>query len=361
MDVSMDVSTDVSVIVPVHNGGEFLERCLGALQGSTEARFEIIVVDDASTDDTAERAREMGARVVELPEQSGPARARNLGVSKALGGIVLFVDVDVIVTPGTVQRVSEFFGRNPDVAALFGSYDDEPEAAGFLSQYRNLFHHYHHQTSGSEAFSFWAGCGAVRKTVFDEVGGFDGERYAKPSIEDIEFGWRVRARGGRIILDKGLTVKHLKTWRFLNMLRTDIFQRAIPWSSLIMETGEVPRDLNLKASEKISSVLVALMLLSAFFTALAEGEAFGIPLASGALVLTLALFIVFVSLNLALYGFFMRKRGAGFMLKSIPLHMLYYIYSGVSFVFCWLKYRVCILGPLKRFFGEDNAGAREKD
>ena len=79
----------------------------------------------------------------------------------------------------TLASVAEDFTENPDIAAVFGSYDDEPAEKNFLSQYKNLVHHYVHQQSSSEAVTFWAGCGAIRKEIFFSVGGFDGKKYAQ--------------------------------------------------------------------------------------------------------------------------------------------------------------------------------------
>ena len=70
---------------------------------------------------------------------------------------------------------------DPDMVALFGSYDDEPAETNLLSQYKNLLHHYVHQTSQEDAFSFWTGCGAIRRDIFMEMGGFN-ETYLLPSI-----------------------------------------------------------------------------------------------------------------------------------------------------------------------------------
>ncbi len=79
------------------------------------------------------------------PSPGGPARARNLGASQARGEILLFVDADVTIPPGAIGQVVKVFKREPGIAALFGSYDDEPAESNFLSQYRNLLHHYVHQ------------------------------------------------------------------------------------------------------------------------------------------------------------------------------------------------------------------------
>ncbi len=251
----------VSVIIPVYNGEEFLGRCLDAIIASSYPSFEIIMVDDCSTDESVGIARQKGIKIHRLPEQSGPAIARNTGAKHARGHILLFVDSDIIVCRDTIALTVANFQSNPDIVAVFGSYDDAPGKDNFVSQYRNLFHHFQHQYSGKDAFSFWAGCGAILKKIFDEIGGFDQEKYRKPCIEDIELGYRIRKKGYRILLDRHIQVKHLKQWDLFSMLRTDIFQRAIPWSRLILETKFMPNDLNLHLSYKISAISVALMIV----------------------------------------------------------------------------------------------------
>ena len=153
----------ISVIVPVYNGAKFLNRCLGALFASDYSAFEVIVVDDGSTDDSSAICREKGAVVLSMPRQSGPSAARNFGVKEAKGEILLFVDADVVVKSDTIAKVAASFELHPEISALFGSYDDEPGEKNFLSQYKNLQHHFVHQNSNSEAATFWAGLGAIRE------------------------------------------------------------------------------------------------------------------------------------------------------------------------------------------------------
>ena len=135
----------LSVIVPVRNGAAVLDQCLGALRRSDFHNFECIVADDASTDDSAEVARRHGFRVVRLEENRGPATARNIAATEASGELLLFVDADVCVQPDCLRRAVEWFDRDPEVVAVIGSYDAAPADLGYLSQYRNLQHHYVHQ------------------------------------------------------------------------------------------------------------------------------------------------------------------------------------------------------------------------
>jgi GT2 family glycosyltransferase len=260
----------ISVIVPVHNGSATLARCLEAIASSDHPRHECIVVDDASTDDTAAIAGRFPVRVIPLAGgPSGPARARNRGAKEAEGEILFFVDADVVIRPDTLSKVADAFARHSGFAAVFGSYDDSPGAGDFTSQYKNLFHHFVHQEGREEAATFWAGCGAIRRDVFLEMGGFDADRYPRPSIEDIELGYRLRAAGHRILLNKEIQAKHLKRWTLRGIIRSDVFDRGIPWTLLILRHRSLPNDLNVTLAQRASALLLALILLhlglSAFF------------------------------------------------------------------------------------------------
>ncbi|HEV7374329.1 MAG TPA: glycosyltransferase family 2 protein [Pyrinomonadaceae bacterium] len=316
----------LSVVVPVYNGGGQLTRCIEALLASDFPDREIIIVDDNSSDGSAAAWRARGIEVIRLASRRGPAAARNCGASHARGQIILFVDADVVVRRDTLTSVAAFFRDHRNAAALFGSYDDEPAAENFVSQYKNLLHHFIHQRSSAEAGTFWAGCGAIRREAFEAVGGFDERKYSKPSIEDIELGYRLRRKKFTIILDRDLQVKHLKRWTLPTLVRTDIFDRALPWSQLIMEDGGMIRDLNLRMSDRISTALgglaVALFILSYFHTVLLAG-------------MLAALTAVFI-LNLRFFRFFKERRGVWFSVKAFVMLVLYYLYSGVVFtlVYC---------------------------
>jgi glycosyltransferase involved in cell wall biosynthesis len=316
----------ISVIVPVYNGGRFLHQCLDAIATSSYQSYELIVVDDGSTDDSAEVSKQKGALVLHTPHsQSGPAAARNYGSQQARGDVLFFVDADVVVRRETMSRVAAHFQNNPDLAALFGSYDDDPAEKNFLSQYKNLQHHFVHQQSCSDAVTFWAGCGAIRRNVFTALGGYDDRHYPKPSIEDIELGYRMRSAGHGILLDKELQVKHLKQWKLGSLLRADILYRAVPWSQLILQRQGMVNDLNLKTSDRVSAGLTGLALATLLLSLYKPQLLILVPF-----FLTTILF-----LNRRLYGFFFQKSGLLFTALTFLMQLLYYLYSGVTFVLCW--------------------------
>ena len=102
----------VSIVVPARNARTDLDRCLSAIGSSQVRPLECIVVDDGSTDDTAEVARRHGARVIALQESHGPAYARNLGADAATGEILFFVDADVCLAPDAVGVMLRHFTKN---------------------------------------------------------------------------------------------------------------------------------------------------------------------------------------------------------------------------------------------------------
>jgi GT2 family glycosyltransferase len=322
-----DAPIRLSVIVPVYNDQTALHQCLAALTGSCPPGVEIIVVDDASTDDSAAVGSRPPVRLVRLTTNAGPAAARNHGAERAKGDVLLFVDSDMVLAPGAIERVARRFDEHPDVAAVFGSYDANPAARGVVSRYKNLLHHFVHQNGKSQASTFWAGCGAIRRRVFEEIGGFDAHRFRHASIEDIELGYRLRRAGYRILLDRSLQGTHLKRWTLRSLLWTDVMRRAIPWSRLILEARTPVDDLNLRRSQRLSAVLVGV-------AAICLGLA---PLWSALAVLAACALLTVIVLNRRLYGFFARRGGLAFAGSCLVLHWLSYLYSGSAFLWVWVR------------------------
>jgi glycosyltransferase involved in cell wall biosynthesis len=323
----------ITVIIPVYNGAAYLGSCLEAVAASDYRPYECVVVDDGSTDGGGSIAAQfpMSVRVLHLAEgPRGPAYARNRGAEAARGAILFFLDADIVLSSEALRRVANQFQERTDVAAVFGSYDRRPAAASVVSKYRNLLHHFVHQNGNREASTFWAGCGAIRRSVFEAIGGFDERRFRRPSIEDIELGYRLRQSGYRILLDKGLQGTHLKSWNLYTLIRTDISCRAMPWSRLILETKKLPNDLNLKVGQRVSFALVA---LACVFVALALVQP-RLLVASAAALLTVGV------INRKLYLTFFRQHGIFFTAACIPLHLLYYLYSGFSYLYVWTGFQL---------------------
>jgi Glycosyl transferase family 2 len=292
----------LTAIIPATNAPATLHRCRTAIDAASAAPEEVIVVSE--------------------PPLAGPAASRNAGAERAVGEVLVFVDADVEVHADTFTQIRDAFERDPGLVALFGSYDDAPSAPGVVSAFRNLLHHEVHQESAGPATTFWAGLGAVRRDDFRRIGGFDAERYAVPSIEDVELGMRLSADGARIVLMPEIQGTHLKRWSLWSMVRTDFAQRGVPWVGLIIESGGSSA-LNLGMRHRLSALASVL----------------GV----GALVLrrprvALAAGAVLVALNHRFYALLVRRRGAPEAALGVLLHALHHVVSAAAVPFGVLRW-----------------------
>ena len=320
----------ISVVMPLYNNARHLVAVIEPLSEAlrTGGVCEVLVVDDRSEDDGPERCRQAGFDVVTVEERSGPAACRNLGAQAARGEFVLFIDSDVVMHADVPTRVRRAFAASPPYTAVFGSYDARPPASGIMSRYRNLLHHHTHQRGSSQANTFWAGCGAVRRREFLELGGFDAARYPRPAIEDIEFGYRLRRSGQTILLDKEMQCTHLKRWTLLSTIVTDVRQRALPWARLLREPGnEGFGELNVTLSERLKA-LVAL----AFWAALPLS-----PFHRAALLVMVGSLLIAVVVNARFYLLVRRHNGLLGALCAVVLHQFYYLYGTLAVVYVMLE------------------------
>lgn len=290
----------LSVIVPFRERSASLSQALAAIERQLGPDDELLAVPDG--------------------DGSGPAVTRNAGARQAHAPLIVFVDSDVVVAPGALERLASRFVERPEVSAIFGAYDEAPADPGFVSQYKNLAHSFVHQSSGGTVATFWAGFGAVRREAFFAVGGFD-ERFTRPSVEDIDLGYRLTRAGYEIRLDPSLQAKHLKRWTLASMIVSDVRDRGIPWTRLLLRYG-APRDgLNLRAEYRIS-VVVAYVAAVSLVVAAFDRRFFAV---------TAAALAALAALNRRYYAFFYTRRGAWFAVRAFALHTLHHLCNGVSY------------------------------
>jgi len=115
----------VSVIVPTYNSQSVIESCLRAVRASAFQDYELIVVDDASTDDTFSLASKYTEDVIKLPIKKGRSYARNSAIKVAKGEIIVNIDSDIIIKPDTLNKIVDYFINHSGIDALTGCLDKE--------------------------------------------------------------------------------------------------------------------------------------------------------------------------------------------------------------------------------------------
>ena len=282
----------LAVIVPATDDPPTLPRCRASLEAALTPADELVVVRRAP--------------------REGPSRARNEGVDASRAEILVFVDADVEVHADALGLIRARFAADPDLDAVFGSYDDEPAARDVVSTFRNLLHHHVHHESAGPVDSFWAGLGAVRRGAFEATGGFRD----LAGVEDVELGTRLLGAGARIELDPAIQGKHLKRWTLPSMVRADLLNRGIPWTQLALEGRATRRGLNLGWRHRLSAGASVVLVDRLLRRRTAE--------AAAALAALCALNIRFYRL--------LAVRGPRYLVGGIAVHVVHHLTSALALV-----------------------------
>jgi glycosyltransferase involved in cell wall biosynthesis len=293
-------SETISLIIPAHNSEQTLPLCLDAIRASTHSPLQIIVVDDASIDQTSEVARLHGAIVYRLTEHHHVNHCRNLGAEKASGDILFFLDSDVIIQPHTIQEIFDSLDSR-QVDAVIGLYSTQHRHDNTASQYKNLWIRYSYLKAGHSLDWIFGAVAAIRKEAFDRFSGFDSMLILNKG-GDLELGKRMVGSHLKIMLNPRMDVEHLKRHTIATLLRND-FERSRGFVELALRLDQLARSLrrgfvNVYAGFAYSAVLSWLFLVSAIF---------GIWWASFRWIAPLTL-IVYLALNIRFLLYFGRHR-----------------------------------------------------
>lgn len=284
----------ISVIVPAYNAARTLGKCLEALahQSLPRSQYEIIVVDDGSTDETATMAEQANARVIRQRNQ-GPAVARNHGVEAAGGELVMFTDADCEPAPDWIERMSAPFA-DPNVAGAKGAYRTrQPELmARFVQlEYEDKYGRLARQPRIDFVDTYSA---AYRRAVFLENGGFEAS-FSTASVEDQELSFRLAQKGYRLVFAPAAWVYHQHDRSVGEYIRRKFGIGY--WKALLVRwhPEKVMSDSHTPQTLKIQIVLLAWLGASLLAWPACKAAAWGGLVAAGAFVLTSLPFLLQVA------------------------------------------------------------------
>lgn len=226
----------VAVIVPVYNAAATLEACLQAIKPSTRlSGWELIVVDDASTDGSARIAKRLGARVIKLERNLGVSAARNIGARATDSDILIFVDADIVPQPGALEVMANTLQARPDIYAV-GAYalpgDLSPEWSAHFDGLRAAWDHHWNEGETERSIScFQSECGAIRKSTFEALDGFS-ERYGGVGMEEFHMAHEMERKGYRHLLLRSAAYHHY--YKTLSRRCLALLIRTARWVSLLL-------------------------------------------------------------------------------------------------------------------------------
>ncbi len=313
-----------SIIVATYDSAPTLRLLLDSLREQDFTDFEIIVVDDASTDDTAVLVAGYPARYLRMPVNSGPAAARNLGVNNSSGRWLVFTDADTEFKPDTLSTIERALAGS-DAAALVGIYAGRPANPGFAPRYKALWEYYainlrfNREQRELYPISIWAPRpGVVSREAFDAVSGFD-TLYKGADIEDVVLGYRLFEAGYPIYYAPAVRIRHhypTTLWRALR----PFFRRCSMW----MRTAARRRKLDCTGDGSPDQAMTHLCGFAALLAA-AAGPLYPpllYPAGAGALLYT--------GLNLRFLALAYREEGAWFALRAYGARWLFSLFAGTA-------------------------------
>lgn len=255
----------ISVIVPAYNSEKTLGACLESIRRQLLQNDELIVVDDASSDQTTSVAQNFTVKYIRNDSNQGPAISRNTGAEKASGDLFLFIDSDVVLKDDELEITRQYFHLHPDVDAITGTLDPDLVSHNFYTDYKNLYMSYiFSKCDRNVNFIYGSFCG-IRKEKFEKWP-------HDPRLgEDSHWGYLLTKNQKRIHLLPEIKVIHLKEYSFPSLAKndfqiaknfTDLFLRYQRWNTVYsnQKFGHTTKN------QKISLVLATLATILFFIT-----------------------------------------------------------------------------------------------
>ncbi|HEX9606654.1 MAG TPA: glycosyltransferase family 2 protein [Gemmatimonadaceae bacterium] len=328
----MSPPRSLSVIVPVRDDSATLARALTAILASELPRddYELIVVDDASTNGSAELAARYADTVVRLTgRRSGPAYARNRGAELAQGEVLAFVDADAMVRPETLPRMLRMLSDHPEFDAVSASHDQAAAARNLASQYWSLVLHFGEQRQPGTSGDVASPCAAIRRNAFLSAGMYDEWRFETAPLEGIELGKRLEDAGRYVLSSRDLEIVGLRKWNLRSLCREVWDRSALVTRSLGYQRTQagVPTEVVFTLSRTLAPAfaLLCVVALSAAFLPRPN-----VPVKTAIVLLGV------IALNLPVHLFFAKARGIPFAIAVAPLHLLMQAITGLGLCAGWI-------------------------
>ncbi len=304
------MSTFISVIIPSYNAGATIETCLEAAVSSEYPDFEVIVVDDCSTDSSVEKIKKFPCRLIALDRHSGTSRARNTGALASRGNVLFFIDADCVLQKDTLSLVKKAVETHSRDTIIGGTYTPLPYDNNFFSTFQSVFVNYS-ETKKQEPDYIAAHAMIISSEIFKKSGGFP--KKFLPIIEDVEFSHRLRKAGYKLVMCPDIQVRHIFGFNMIRSLK-NAFRKSLYWTIYSLKNKDLFKDSGTASAELKTNVVACFLMMLLIGLFLSSKNI--IFLAALMLTIIFNLFISRRFLN-ALY----RAKGASFAVKAA----LYYI------------------------------------
>jgi len=304
------VAPFISVVIPNHNGEKTIARCLDAALGSKYTKFEVIVVDDCSSDSSTTIINKYPCRLIRLPEHGGASKARNTGARNSKGEMLFFIDGDCLLEPDALAKAAAAYQEEGPGVIIGGTYTWLPFDKRFFSIFQSVYIHYSETKNLKNPDYIATHAMLIAKDLFQKNSGFD--EHFMPILEDVEFSHRLKKNGARLLMDENILVQHIFNFTLAKSMRNGI-RKSKYWSLYSIKNKDLLSDSGTASLEfkfNVFSCFINVVLI--FMGVLLEAWAFAFP--------ALLLFAGNLYLNRYLVRAFYDVRGPFFAIPAV----LYY-------------------------------------
>ena len=310
----------VSVLIPVYDGAQTIPVVLQALYRSTYKNFEVVVVNDCSTDNSLEVLASLRERyphrLIDFAQNQGVSKARNAAAGEARGEIIFFIDADCIVLPDTIELCVQRL-REGECISIGGTYTLEPWDQDFFSIFQSIYIH-HAETKVEHPDYIATHCMAIWKQTFDEFSGFIEDYFIgqAASVEDVELSHRLIEAGHKLCRPREILVRHMFRFSLTRSLRNAI-KKSKYWTMYSLYKGDLLHDSGAASHELKVNVFTQCLNLALVATAAMTGSWW-------LLVPVALLYALNVAVSFRLLSLFRRERGWWFLLRAMAYYQLLY-------------------------------------
>ncbi|MDO8283025.1 MAG: glycosyltransferase [Thermodesulfovibrionia bacterium] len=303
----------ISIVIPNYNMAGTIGICLEAALASEYDDFEVIVVDDNSSDNSVDIIKEFPCRLICLYENAGASKARNIGAQNSTGDIIFFTDADCLLQKDTLSAARRIISKEGDIV-LGGTYTVEPFDKDFFSRFQSVSINYSETKNTADPDYIATHAMAIHSRTFKESNGFPEDFL--PMLEDVEFSHRMKGAGKRLVMNPDIKVQHVFNFSFSRSLK-NAFKKSRYWIIYSLSNKDLTADSGCASSElkfNVLSFFVTLLLLASW-------AVFQQPLSLYLIPLTLTLNI---ALSRKLIMAFYRENGTVFAILSLLYWIVVY-------------------------------------
>jgi len=258
----MSLEKHISVVIPNYNGAETIGKCLEAAFASRYGKFEVIVVDDNSDDNSVEIIKRFPCRLIFLDKHCGASKARNTGALQSSGDIIFFTDSDCLLNEDTLSITNSAFSKVEPHTIVGGTYAKKPYDKGFFNLFQSLFVYYSETKNVKDPDYIAAHAMVIERETFIKSKGFPEEFL--PIIEDVEFTHRLKREGCILLMNPEIQVRHIFNFTFYRSMKNAV-RKSKYWVMYSLKNKDLFTDSGSSSTElkvNVASAFLSLLLLS---------------------------------------------------------------------------------------------------